>query len=228
LETVPPRVADLLAEPIAALLREGHTGLLTVSIVVALWTTGSYVETIRLILYRAYGFTAVRPIWQRRLASVGIILGSVMLMIIAFASQFLLAGAEEFVARLLPGLDASILASVRLGPIVALFLALYILFTSLTPREYRRGWPKWPGALATTAVWIGATNILPWFLSNFANTDRFYGPLAGVIVTLIFFFIVGLGFVVGAQLNAALALTAKAELDDEAKLAADAEGVTAE
>ncbi len=213
LETVPPSVADVLAEPIAALLRQGSGSLITFSILVALWTSASYVETIRLILYSAYGFKAVRPIWQRRLLSFAIILGSVLLMFIAFASQFLLTGIEQFIDQLLPGLDSSFIKSVRLGPIIALFIALYILFTSLTPREYRKGWPKWPGALATTATWIGATNLLPWILTNFSNTDRFYGPLAGVMVTLIFFFIVGLGFVLGAHLNAALALTAKAELE---------------
>nr|WP_255536421.1 YihY/virulence factor BrkB family protein [Pacificimonas pallii] len=215
LETVPPRVADLLAEPIAALLRESSGGLITLSILVALWTTASYVETIRLIVYRAYGFKAVRPIWQRRLLSFGIILGSVVIMLLAFASQFVLAGIQEFITRLLPALDTSVVASLRLGPIFALFVALYFLFTTLTPREYRRGWPKWPGAAATTAVWIGATNLLPWVLANFSNTDQFYGPLAGVMVTLIFFFVVGLGFVLGAQLNAALALTAKAKLEED-------------
>ena len=215
LETVPPSVADLLAEPIAALLRQGHGGFLTLSILVAFWTVGSFVETIRLILYRAYGFTAVRPIWQRRLLSFGIIVGSVILMMVAFASQFLLVGAEQFVDRVVPGVDSGIISSLRLGPVLALFIALYILITALTPREFRRGWPKWPGALAITLVWIGATNILPWVLTNFSNTDRFYGPLAGVMVTLIFFFVVGLGFVLGAHLNAALALTAKAKLEED-------------
>ena len=209
LETTPPRVADLLAEPIGALLSQSGGGFLTLSILVALWTTASYVETIRLILYNAYGFTSVRPIWQRRLLSFGIIISSVVLMIVAFASQFLLTGVEQFVVRLLPAVDVSLIRGLRLGPIAALFLALYLLFTSLTPREYRRGWPKWPGALATTIVWIGATNILPWVLANFSRTDEFYGPLASVMITLIFFFIVGIGFVIGAQINAALAHTAQ-------------------
>ena len=92
LETVPTRVADLLAEPIGSLLRDTTGGLLTLSLLVALWTTASYVETIRFILYNAYGYTAVRPIWQRRLLSFGIIIASVLLMLVAFTMQFVLAG----------------------------------------------------------------------------------------------------------------------------------------
>ena len=38
-----------------------------------------------------------------------------------------------------------------------------------------------------------------------ANYDLAYGSLAGVMVALIFFYLVGLGMVTGAQLNAALA-----------------------
>jgi len=49
--------------------------------------------------------------------------------------------------------------------------------------------------------------LLPVFLSNLSNYDLTYGSLAGVIVTLLFFWIVGLGISIGAHLNAALAET---------------------
>jgi membrane protein len=47
--------------------------------------------------------------------------------------------------------------------------------------------------------------VLPWFVSSITNYDLTYGSLAGVMITLIFFYLVGLGMVTGAQLNAALA-----------------------
>ena len=49
--------------------------------------------------------------------------------------------------------------------------------------------------------------LLPVFLANLSNYDLTYGSLAGVIVTLLFFWIVGLGISIGAHLNAALAET---------------------
>lgn len=60
------------------------------------------------------------------------------------------------------------------------------------------------------------TALLPMILSNLTNYDMTYGSLAGVMIALIFFFLVGLGLVVGAQLNAALA-----EADDEGVEGAD-------
>jgi membrane protein len=38
-----------------------------------------------------------------------------------------------------------------------------------------------------------------------SNYDLAYGSLAGVMLALIFFYLIGLGLVTGAQLNAALA-----------------------
>ncbi len=74
------------------------------------------------------------------------------------------------------------------------------------PTAYKdRRFPKWPGAVATALWWYATTLLLPPTLSLLGGYDRTYGSLAGVMITLIFFFLVGLGVVIGAELNAALA-----------------------
>ena len=61
------------------------------------------------------------------------------------------------------------------------------------------------GAMLTALVWYLTTLLLPVALSLLTSYDLTYGSLAGVVVVLIFFFFVGLGVVIGAELNAALA-----------------------
>jgi membrane protein len=53
-------------------------------------------------------------------------------------------------------------------------------------------------------------------LRQFFTYDLTYGSLAGAMVTLLFFWLVGLGLVIGAELNAALALTRPHAASDEA------------
>ena len=53
--------------------------------------------------------------------------------------------------------------------------------------------------------WIGTTMAMPGVLGQFGSYSFTYGSLAGVIVALLFFYIIGLGLVGGAHLNAALA-----------------------
>jgi membrane protein len=59
--------------------------------------------------------------------------------------------------------------------------------------------------LFITAWWLATVELLPVVLGLFGGYTRTYGSLAGVMIALIFFFVVGLGVVIGAELNAALA-----------------------
>jgi membrane protein len=61
-------------------------------------------------------------------------------------------------------------------------------------------------------------------LRHFFTYDLTYGSLAGVMIALFFFWLVGLGMVVGAELNAALAETPEerdvvGQADDRARRA---------
>ncbi len=50
-------------------------------------------------------------------------------------------------------------------------------------------------------------------LRSFFTYSLTYGSLAGIMVALFFFWLVGLGVVIGAELNAALAETPEEETD---------------
>lgn len=218
LRTLPPGVAEVLQQPIADVLQARSGALLWLGAIVGLWTTGSFIETIRDILRRAYGTHFGRPFWEYRLGSMGLIVGSVILLMMAFSFQIVLSGVEQFILRVLPfaGNWATTVSLTRIGPGLALFVSLYILFYSLTPRKYREsGCPKWPGAALTAGWWITVTATLPRVLTLLGGYGLTYGSLAGVIVSLVFFFFVGLGVVVGAQLNAALAETPASGLEDD-------------
>lgn len=208
LQTMPPNVADVLRKPISDVLTARSGNLLWLGGLVGLWTTGSFIETIRDILRRAYGVTGGAPFWEYRLGSIGLIVASVMLMLVSFSASILLSSVEQFIRTALPWANdvLGLLALFRIVPGLVLFGSVYLIFVSLTPRRYRRlQCRKWPGALFVTLWWLATTALLPVILSNLGSYDLTYGSLAGVIIALIFFFVIGLGVVIGAQLNAALA-----------------------
>ncbi len=210
LHMLPASVRDLLAKPIADVLMARTGSLLWLGALVGLWTVGSFVETIRDILRRAYGTPFSKPFWHYRLSSVGIIIGSVVLVMLAFSAQVALTAAEQFIYRMLPfasDLGAWLKLS-KLLPAVVLFGALYGLFFTLTPSKYRYGnCRKWPGALFVALWWVIITAALPLVLAQLGGYDLTYGGLAGTIIALFFFWLVGFGLVIGAHLNAALAET---------------------
>lgn len=216
LRALPPDVASLVAKPIEDVINvRASNGLLTFGILVTFWTSSGFIETIRSIILDAYQAVQTRPVWRNRIGSVLIVFTAVLLMLAAFAAQVVLTGAEAFMAKLMPYAEGP-LARFALGrfvPGAALFVALYLVFVALTPKRYLGGgFIIWPGALATTLVWVGTTSGLPRVLRLFGGYAITYGSLAGVIVTLLFFYIVGLGLVFGAQLNAALAKSRETSL----------------
>ncbi|MFM2372137.1 MAG: hypothetical protein RIS85_1859 [Pseudomonadota bacterium] len=207
---LPPVVAATI-EPVARSVIEARTGwLLWVGGIFGLWTVGSLVETIRDILRRAYGTRWEHAFWRYRLMSTGITLASVVLILLSIFAQVLIGAAQEVISAWFPQLDtlAEGLSLSRFAPAAVLYGALWLLFASLTPEAYRgRDYPKWPGALFVTAWWIGVTTALPVALRTFFSYDLTYGSLAGMMIALFFFWLVGLGMVVGAELNAALTET---------------------
>lgn len=208
MRTVPPSVAELLAKPISDVLAARTGSLLWLGAVVGLWSVISFIETIRDILRRAYGTPFSRSFWHYRLGSMMLIIGSVILALTAFSAQVVITGIEQFIYRLIPFAEdvANWVGLSRLVPMAMLIVALYVIFYSLTPSKYRFGaCPKWPGPLFTACWWMLVTLSLPPILATLGTYDLTYGSLAGVIITLIFFWFVGLGLVFGAHLNAALA-----------------------
>jgi membrane protein len=220
LRLLPPDVAALVAKPIADVTEvRASAGLLTFGILVTLWTITSYIETIRDIIRRAYGSKAMVPVWRYRLASLAFVFAAVFLMLMAFAAQVVMTGAETFVSTLMPRADAVLetLGFQRRLPAIALFVALYAIFFALTPQRFRgEGQRIWPGALVTMLVWVGTTMGMPWALGLFGGYSLTYGSLAGVIVALLFFYIIGIGLVAGAHLNASLAKSRQRRLRMEA------------
>ena len=208
LHVLPPNVSDILRKPISDVLAARTGSLLWLGALVGLWTVGGFIETIRDIFRRAYGTTSTAPFWKSRLGSSFVIVASVILALLSFLVQGVLTAAEQFIYRLVPFAEnaAGWVGLSRIIPGCVMFGALYMLFYSVTPSKYRYSSSlKWPGALFTTIWWVTITTLLPVVLAQLGGYDLTYGSLAGVIVALLFFWLVGLGIVFGAQLNAALA-----------------------
>jgi membrane protein len=205
--SMPPTVRSTIA-PVAETVIDARSGwLLWIGAAAGLWSVSSLIETIRDVLRRAYGTKPTLAFWRYRLASAGLIIAAVLLLLISLFLQVAIGAAQQFIAALIPQFDAlvSTLGISRIVPALGLLGSLYQLFWALAPGKYRaRTYPKWPGAVFTTVWWLAVTTALPPVLKGFFTYDLTYGSLAGIMIALFFFWLVGLGVVIGAQLNAAL------------------------
>jgi membrane protein len=199
LQSLPPASAATIGPAIAGIVSARTTGLFTLSAIVGLWTLSSLLETLRRIIRKAHGLERIRPVLVLRLASGLLAVLFLLLTLAALAAGVLADIASIPLARLAPALPD---LARFLSPLV-LFGGLWLMFALLHPWRVR---PRiaWPGALVVAIVWTGAARLTGPALAWLGTFDRTYGALTGIMVTLLFFWILGFALVAGAETNAAL------------------------
>jgi membrane protein len=69
---------------------------------------------------------------------------------------------------------------------------------------------KWrwitPGSLLAAGLWLVASLLFSFYVSNFGSYDSTYGSLGAVVVALLWFYISAFAVILGAELNAELEL----------------------
>ena len=205
---MPTEVALTLQEPVVQVIETASGGVLTLSLVVVLWITASGVEGIRTALNRAYRTRETRSYWRRRANS--------SVLVIFFSGFIIIAIGGMVIGPLLwQQADAYLDIGIALGssqfPEIlrfgagggSLFVATAALYYLLPNRK-----PSWigvvPGAGAVFVMVSGATSLYSLYLERFAQYAAIYGSLGGIISTLIFFYLLGAIFVLGAELNGML------------------------
>ncbi len=86
------------------------------------------------------------------------------------------------------------------GVLFTLTVTLYILLPNIELRLR----DVLPGAVFAVVVWILVAEAFSWYLRNFARYSVVYGSLAGIVLTLLFFYISAAIFIFGALFNSAL------------------------
>jgi membrane protein len=92
--------------------------------------------------------------------------------------------------------------SIRLPMAFVLNLvALSILYYFAPEARQKFRWIL-PGAVTSTLLWMLASSAFRVFLRNFGAYNKTYGGLAAVIILMIWLWISGLVFLLGAEINA--------------------------
>ena len=199
---VPEHVAETLKPVLLEVIGERRGGLLTLSALATIWAASNGVEAVRIGLDRAYDVDDTRHVALNRLISIGVVLVgfaifTVLSALIVFAPLvFILI--EHWTSIVVPA-EADVVRYV-LG-LTVLGVALWPMHR-LLPSRSMRGLRLWPGILASVAIWGAAATGLSIYLAYAPSYTVTYGTLAGVIVTLLFFYLTGVALIFGAEVNA--------------------------
>jgi membrane protein len=206
-EMAPPEVAQVLAPILRDVLTQQHGGLLTVSILFALWTASSGVEALRTLLNRCYEVAETRPFWATRPLSMVIVIGGAGLALVLSVALVLGPVIWKVVTDHLPISGAWFVPWVvlRYGIGAVLVAGCLVTLHRILPNCHQPMRRVWPGAATTALLWLATAGLFSVYVDNFASYSVTYGSLGGVVMTLMFFYFSAVIFAFGAELNAGLA-----------------------
>ena len=202
-ENMPSHSIDSIRSRIHELMSAPPQGLLTLAIFGTIWTSSSFVECLRTILNRVYEIKSPPNYILRRLLSIGqfLIISSVisLAMLILILIPIGLEKIPQFLA-LIEGHESAVKIARYAIMSLSLFLSVCALYYTI-PNAKLRFLEVIPGAFLTVLGWTISGYLLSKYLVYYNQLDIIYGSLGSIIVTLIFFYIVTMIFIVGAEFN---------------------------
>jgi membrane protein len=205
-DTWPSEIAEPLANEVRRVLEIPRGGLLTISVLAAAYFASNGVEALRISLNRAYRVPETRAWYVTRLASLGYVIAAVVIFAAISIVLVAIPIAVRFAGSHLPWLHdelANISSFGLLGTVIVLFLGLIVCHKWL-PAGDRRVIDILPGIFLTLICWSGFAVAFAFYLSAFATYAATYAGLASVMIVLVFLYMVGVIFMLGAEVNAAL------------------------
>lgn len=202
-QIAPPHVALTLEPAVHEVVSRDGGGLLTVSAAFALFVASNTVESVRVAFDRAYQVIDPRGIVSNRvLALFVVLLGAIVaaLLGVSIILSPLIIRIIQNAGVPVPGFASYI--SYGFGLIV--FVIFLRVLHRVLPGRRMSAALLWPGVLVSALLWVVAALGFSIYLSFTPTYTVTYGALAGVMITLMFFYITGATIIFGAELNAAI------------------------
>lgn len=201
-DAVMPTVYSVLIGVLGANLR----AWLSFGTLGTLWLVSSAFDEMIDALDAAYNVTDQRPFWKTRLLALGLAVITGALLMCAVAAMVLGPRVGEWLAGQLSMSGVFtffwpfIHKTLAIGFTIVAVQTVYFL----APNVKQRFRATLPGAILSVVCWMALSFLLGIYFRYFANYNRIYGTLGGLMALMTWLYWAYFIFVVGGQLNAEL------------------------
>ncbi|VVN32443.1 hypothetical protein PS645_04900 [Pseudomonas fluorescens] len=202
---LPPQALEQV-NPVIDQLQQSKGGLLSVGIVIALWTASAGVRLMMSAMNAAYDVVEGRPAWKLIPLSIVYTVGIAGMLLIAAALMVLgpqvmgwiaaQVGMEEFIVTLW---------TIARWPVVVILLMVAVALIYYVMPDVKQDFRFiTPGSVLAVVVWIMASLGFGFYVKEFANYNAMYGSIGAIIVLLLYFYISSAVLLLGAEMNAVI------------------------
>lgn len=187
-------------------LQEPQGGLLSLGVIIAIWSASAAVRATMNALNVAYDISESRPAWKLYPLSILYTIGLAAMMILAAVLLVVGPQAIQWLAQWIGMEQIFVTLWAWLRWPAALFLLTLVVATVyyVAPDAKQEFRFITPGAAFAVIVWILASVGFNYYVSNFGDYNATYGSIGTIIVLLLYFFISAAVMLFGAEINATI------------------------
>ncbi|MFC5929791.1 YihY/virulence factor BrkB family protein [Cryobacterium melibiosiphilum] len=204
----PGSTVDVIRGPLEQFANSPAAGFaLVFGILVALWSASGYVGAFSRAMNRIYEIDEGRPFLKLRATQLGVTVVTILLLLVMVLILVVSGPVTDAVGSALGiGATAQVVWSIVKWPVLAAAVVLLIAILYYATPNARQPKFRWMsfGALVAVIVLVLASVVFGLYVANFSNYDRTYGSLAGIIVFLLWLWIMNLALLFGAEFDAEL------------------------
>ncbi|WP_435015522.1 YihY/virulence factor BrkB family protein [Tundrisphaera sp. TA3] len=198
-QSFPDEASSVMVEQITRLQKEPPVGLLSIGLAITLWLASSLFVAVIDAMNRIYGIKERRNIIKLRIIAIIMTLIQALILV---GSLVVIVGGPMILKWLgLSEIQANIATVVQYLVVELMVLMSFALAFYVAPDSDQR-W-EWitPGSILGSLAFIGVTLLFRLYVEHFADYDKAYGPLGGVMVLLFWFWISSLVLLTAGQIN---------------------------
>ncbi len=221
LSVAPRELAEPVAPEIQYIFTVPRTDLLTLGIVLTLWTASAAVESVRVGLNRAYGFTETRPYWWRLILNVLFIIGGAVVLLVLSASLVIGPALWHKLEVYFPILSryTDWFFFIRYPLSLSLMALALIICHKFLPVKRNPLRDLLPGIVVTMVLWLISAFAYAAYLSRFNTLTSMYEGLTGFMISLVFLYLSGALLIAGAEINQAIIAHRRAQAREGLRIA---------
>jgi membrane protein len=178
-----------------------------VGLALALWSASGYVGAFGRAMNRMYGVREGRPIWKLRPLMV-LVTAVVLVLVTLVALALVLTGPAAKAVGDAVGLGSTavLVWGIAKWPVMLFVVMLVVAILYWATPNVRQPKFRWlsVGAVLAILVWVVASALFGFYVSQFGSYNKTYGSLAGAVVFLLWLWITNLALLFGAELDAEL------------------------
>jgi len=202
----PGDTVDAIRQPIEQLSSSSAAGLtLVLGILTALWSASGYVGAFGRAMNRIYEIDEGRPFIKLRGTMLAVTIAAVLIVLVLSAMLVLSGPVADAVGNSI-GLGGAVLTAWNIlkWPVILLLVILVIAILYYATPNVKQPKFRWMslGSAIALVIFLLASLAFAFYVANFNSYEKTYGAIGGVIISLLWLWILNMSLLFGAEFDA--------------------------